>query len=66
MTLPRLGPENIRSGDLLVALDGEPVLGMTDLQRLMVSERIGLTVTFTFARGDRVLEPPVAPAELAE
>jgi serine protease Do len=56
----------IRSGDLLLALDGEPVLGMTDLQGLMVSERIGLPVVFSIARGDRVLELPVVPDELSE
>jgi S1-C subfamily serine protease len=56
----------IRSGDLLLALDGEAVLGMTDLQRLMVSERIGLPVTFSIARDDRVLELPVVPDELSD
>jgi serine protease Do len=56
----------VRSGDLLLALDGEPVLGMTDLQRLMVGERIGLPVTFSIARGERVLELPVVPDELSE
>ena len=56
----------MRPGDLLLALDGEPILGMNDLQRQMVSERIGLTVTFTVARGDRVFDLPVVPDELSE
>jgi S1-C subfamily serine protease len=60
------GRVGIRPGDLLVALDGEPVLSMTDLQRLMVSERIGLTVTFSIARGERILDFPVVPDELSE
>ena len=34
----------LRRGDLLVELDGEPVSDATDLQRLMVHERIGREV----------------------
>ena len=37
----------LRPGDLIVAVDGEPVGGMTDLQRLMIGERIGAAVGFT-------------------
>ena len=56
----------IRPGDLLVALDGEPVRSMTDLQRLMVRERIGVTVSFGIVRGERMLDIPVVPDELSE
>ncbi len=38
-------------GDLLVALDGEPVGDATDLQRLMLAERIGKEVVATVLRG---------------
>jgi S1-C subfamily serine protease len=55
----------IRPGDLLLALDGEPVVGMNDLQRLMVGERIGAPVTFTVAREERVFELPLVPSELS-
>jgi S1-C subfamily serine protease len=55
----------IRPGDLLLALDGEPIVGMNDLQRLMVGERIGAPVTFTVARHERVFELPLVPSELA-
>jgi serine protease Do len=34
----------VRRGDLLLELDGEPVTDASDLQRLMVHERIGRTV----------------------
>jgi hypothetical protein len=37
---------------------------MTDLQRLMVAERIGAPVVFTIARSSHVLEATVLPAEL--
>jgi S1-C subfamily serine protease len=55
----------IRPGDLLLALDGQPVVGMNDLQRLMVGERIGAPVTFTVARNERMFELPLVPSELS-
>jgi S1-C subfamily serine protease len=54
----------LRPGDLIVAVDGQPVEGMTDLQRLMVAERIGAPVVFTIARSSHVLEATVLPGEL--
>jgi S1-C subfamily serine protease len=56
----------VRPGDLLLALDGEPVPGMNDLQRLMVGERIGAPATFTVARDELVFDLPVVPAELPD
>lgn len=44
---------DLRNGDLLVELDGEPITDATDLQRLMVSERIGRAVTATVIRDGR-------------
>jgi len=55
----------LRGGDLIVAVDGTPIESMNDLQRLMVSERIGAPVTFTVARHERLLEIDVVPLELA-
>jgi serine protease Do len=40
----------IRAGDLLTDLDGEPVSDASDLQRLMVHERIGRRVSAVFVR----------------
>jgi serine protease Do len=54
----------IRPGDLLVALDAEPILTMNDLQRLMIAERIGASTTFTVAREERVFDLPLVPVEL--
>jgi serine protease Do len=56
----------LRPGDLIVAVDREPVGGMTDLQRLMIGERIGMPVGFTVARDARLLELTVTPAELED
>jgi S1-C subfamily serine protease len=41
---------DLRNGDLLVELDGEPITDATDLQRLMVGERIGRAVTAVVIR----------------
>jgi serine protease Do len=54
----------LRAGDLLLALDGEPIHGMNDLQRLMVGERIDAPAAFTVARDERVFELRLVPAEL--
>jgi S1-C subfamily serine protease len=59
------GRAGIRPGDLLLTLDGVPILGMNDLQRLMIGERIGAPATFTVARDERVFELSVMPAELS-
>ena len=55
----------LRPGDVILAVDGSPVEGMSELQRVMVSERIGSPVTFTVARHERLLEIDVVPQELA-
>jgi S1-C subfamily serine protease len=54
----------LRSEDLIVDLEGQPVAGVDDLQRLMAGELIGREVTFTVVRGDRTLPLRLVPAEL--
>src|SRR5262249_11580936 len=54
-----------RPGDLIVAVDGQPLQTMSELQRLLVGERIGASVTFTVARHEHVLDIVVVPHELA-
>jgi S1-C subfamily serine protease len=55
----------VRPGDLIVAVDGQQVETMAELQRLLVGERIGAPVTFTVARHERVIDVVVVPHELA-
>jgi S1-C subfamily serine protease len=43
----------LRRGDLLLALDGEPVTDASDVQRLMVGERIGRAVAAVVLRDGR-------------
>ena len=50
--------------DLIVELDGVPVAGVIDIQRLMVGERIGARVPVRILRGGRELELELVPAEL--
>jgi S1-C subfamily serine protease len=54
----------LRAEDLIVAIDGEPVHGVNDLQRLMTGERIGVPVELTLVR-DGVERPTrLQPEEL--
>ena len=55
----------VRPGDLIVAVDSESIETMAELQRLLVGERIGASVTFRVARHERVLDLVVVPHELA-
>jgi S1-C subfamily serine protease len=55
----------MRPGDLIVAVDRQPLETMGELQRLLVGERIGASVAFTVARHERVLDIVVVPHELA-
>ena len=55
----------VRPGDLIVAVDGRPVETMAELQRLLVGERIGASVTFTLARHEHVFDLVAVPHELA-
>jgi S1-C subfamily serine protease len=52
-------------GDLLVAIDGVPVADATDLQRLMLAERIGRALTATVLRHGAERGLTLVPDELA-
>jgi serine protease Do len=54
----------LRAEDLIVALDGAIVEGVDDLQRLMVGELIGSTLTATVIRNGEELHVPLRPDEL--
>jgi serine protease Do len=55
----------LRVEDLIVELDGKPVAGVNDLQRLMVAELIGATVPVSVVRQGAILRLTIVPAELA-
>jgi len=55
---------DLRAEDLIVEVDGAPITGVDDLQRLMVAEVIGRPVRLTVVRDDRELEVELVPIEL--
>jgi serine protease Do len=54
----------LRPEDLIVSVEGAPVTGMGDLQRIMTAELIGSEVAFDVIREGRGLEVRLVPAEL--
>ena len=54
----------LRSGDLIVEVDGSAVSKAGDLQRLMVEARIGSKLPVRIVREDRLVALEVVPAEL--
>jgi S1-C subfamily serine protease len=55
----------VRPGDLIVELDGRPIEGVGDLQRLLVGELVGRPCRLRVARGTGLLDLPLTPTELA-
>ncbi len=55
----------LRAEDLIVAVDGVPVRGVDDLQRLMDADRIGAVVQLDLFRGGEARSASVRPVELA-
>jgi S1-C subfamily serine protease len=54
----------LRAEDLIVAVDGQPIESVDELQRLMVGELIGHEVRVTLEREGREVEATLVPAEL--
>jgi S1-C subfamily serine protease len=54
----------LRAEDTIVALDGEPVGGIGDIQRLMLGEAIGRAINVRVVRHGEVRELELVPAEL--
>jgi len=54
----------VRPGDLIVELDGHPIEGVGDLQRLLDGELVGRRVPLRVARDGRVRELAIQPVEL--
>jgi S1-C subfamily serine protease len=58
------GGAGVRVEDLIVELDGQPLAGVGDLQRLMVGELIGRAVKLSVVRRGTELEVELVPDEL--
>jgi S1-C subfamily serine protease len=55
----------VRPGDLIVELDGSPVEGVGDLQRLLDGEAVGKRVGIRVGRDGRMVDLDLTPVELA-
>ena len=53
----------LRSGDIIVALEGQPVAGVDDLHRLLTEVRVGVRCSVTVIRWTEKLELKVLPEE---
>jgi S1-C subfamily serine protease len=53
----------IRSGDLLIAIDGAAATGIDDLMRLLDHEKVGSDVKVTLLRRGELRERYVVPVE---
>jgi S1-C subfamily serine protease len=56
----------LRVGDILVAVDGDPVVTATALQRLMVEDAIGRRLEITVWRNGALVDAVAVPRELAD
>ncbi len=53
----------LREGDIIVALEGQPVAGVDDLHRLLTEVRVGVSCALTVLRWTEKLELKVMPEE---
>jgi S1-C subfamily serine protease len=53
----------LREGDVIVALEGQPVAGVDDLHRLLTEVRVGISCLLTVLRWTEKLELRVTPEE---
>ena len=53
----------LQPGNIVLALDGEPVTGADDLVRLLGGERIGVATTLSVIAGSELRQIVVVPAE---
>ena len=56
----------LQTGNIVLALDGEPVTGADDLVRLLGGDRIGVATSLTVIAGSELRHIVVLPAERAE
>jgi S1-C subfamily serine protease len=54
----------VRAGDVIVELDGRPIEGVGDLQRVMVGEMVGRRVPVGLERDGTIVQLDVVPIEL--
>ncbi len=53
----------LREGDIILALEGQPVAGVDDLHRLLTDVRVGVSGSLTILRGTEKLALSIVPEE---
>jgi S1-C subfamily serine protease len=53
----------LRDGDIIVALEGQPVAGVDDLHRLLTEVRVGVSCALTVVRWTEKMELKIVPEE---
>jgi S1-C subfamily serine protease len=53
----------LREGDIIVALEGQPVAGVDDLHRVLTDVRVGMSCSLTVLRWTEKLELKIVPEE---
>jgi S1-C subfamily serine protease len=56
----------LRTGDLIVAFNDQPIGSVHDLHKILVGEQIGLSATLTVIRHTEKLDLSISPAEMAK
>jgi S1-C subfamily serine protease len=54
----------LRRGDVITAIDREPITTAEDVQRVVDASKVGQTLRFQIRRGDRTLTLPVTTQTL--
>lgn len=57
------GRAGLKTGDVIIGFGGKPVAGIDDLQRLLSSECVGVTVDIKVVRATEILALRIIPAE---
>ncbi|MFZ0418278.1 MAG: trypsin-like peptidase domain-containing protein [Candidatus Sulfotelmatobacter sp.] len=55
----------VREGDVIVALEGQPVAGVDDLHRVLTDVRVGVSCSLTVLRHTEKIELKIVPEEAA-
>jgi S1-C subfamily serine protease len=53
----------VERGDVIVALDGEPIAGVDDLHRSLSEEKVGRALTLTLLRRAAIVSLSATPGE---
>jgi len=56
----------LRDGDIIVAVEGQPIAGVDDLHRLLTEVRVGVSCSFTLLRWTEKLDLKVVPEEIRQ